>query len=883
MSKIKDISNKRTQEKKEDKKGAAKKEKNNQGIADLDQHRISWNELYSRLEVKPDITTTGLTDAEAKARLMKYGENTLTEKVKVPWYMQIIHEWIQPFSLMLWAGGILCFIAYGLDPADPSNLYLGIVLLFVVMLTGIVTYLQNAKSDSLMASFKNFIPPQCNVIRDGKTIGIQAKNVTLGDIVLVKAGERVPADLRIIESKEMKVDNSSLTGESDPLLRSPECTEPQKILETKNVAFFGTMVPQGYGKGIVFNIGDNTIIGKIANLADSAEAGDTPLRIEIDRFIMIISIIAVSLGIFFFCAGFILKYTVIQNIVFAIGIIVANVPEGLLATVTICLSVSASKLSKRKVLVKNLESVETLGSTSCICSDKTGTLTQNKMTIENLFFNLKIVKGHNREKEGPNFKYLYDPTDPTFIALRECASVNSSAFFSETMNSKNHQRIESLDKKAPDYQNKVAQIEKEWLEELSKMKYSERPVNGDASETAIIKFYQPWEDISEVRKRHPLGKQKDGADAQVPFNSAHKFQIKVVEKPKAGSHWTVFFKGAPERVWDKCTHVLVNGKEVAIGNQEMDIIQGANITFAKGGQRVLGFAQYNLPIDKYPKDHKFDFKGAFDLDIPLDKLVFVGLMSIIDPPRDTVPGAIQKCKTAGIKVIMVTGDHQLTAAAIARQIGIFEGESNLEMADRLKISKDEATEKSEAIVINGDMLTQAELEDRGLPESEKGKKLERWLKKEQIVFARTSPEQKLYIVKGCQKLDYIVAVTGDGVNDSPAIKQADIGIAMGITGSDVAKDSADMILLNDDFSAIILGIEEGRKIFDNLKKSIAYILASNIPEIIPFLLFIIIQIPIPLSTVLILCVDLGTDLFPGISMAYEEAELDILTRMPRPK
>lgn len=226
-----------------------------------------------------------------------------------------------------------------------------------------------------MASFKNFIPPQCNVIRDGKTIGIQAKNVTLGDIVLVKAGERVPADLRIIESKEMKVDNSSLTGESDPLLRSPECTEPQKILETKNVAFFGTMVPQGYGKGIVFNIGDNTIIGKIANLADSAEAGATPLRIEIDRFIVMISIIAVSLGIFFFCAGFILKYTVIQNIVFAIGIIVANVPEGLLATVTICLSVAASKLSKRKVLVKNLESVETLGSTSCICSDKTGTLT----------------------------------------------------------------------------------------------------------------------------------------------------------------------------------------------------------------------------------------------------------------------------------------------------------------------------------------------------------------------------------------------------------------------------------------------------------------------------------------------------------------------------
>lgn len=345
----------------------------------------------------------------------------------------------------------------------------------------------------------------------------------------------------------------------------------------------------------------------------------------------------------------------------------------------------------------------------------------------------------------------------------------------------------------------------------------------------------------------------------------------------------MYLKGAPERVWDKCSHVLIDGKEVPLGDKEMDSIQNANQTFAKGGQRVLGFAEYYLPIDKYPADHKFDFKGAFDLDIPLDKFVFVGLMSIIDPPRDTVPGAINKCKTAGIKVIMVTGDHQLTAAAISKQIGIFESESNLELADRLGISKEEATDKAEAIVINGDMLTAAEVEDRGLPESEKGKKLERWLKKEQIVFARTSPEQKLYIVKGCQKLGYIVAVTGDGVNDSPAIKQADIGIAMGITGSDVAKDSADMILLNDDFSAIILGIEEGRKIFDNLKKSIAYTITGNIPELIPFLSFIILQIPLPISTVLILCIDLGTDIFPAVSFAYEEPELDIMTRLPRPR
>jgi sodium/potassium-transporting ATPase subunit alpha len=362
MSKIKDITNTRKNEVKKSKKGEKAASKKSQSITELDQHRISWKDLYDKLDVKPDIATTGLTDAQAKERVLRDGENCLSEKASSPWYVKLLHEWGQPFALMLWVGALLCFIAFILDQEDPSNLYLGIV-------------------------FKDFIPPKCNAIRNGAVIDLPAKNLALGDIVIVKAGDRIPADLRIIESKEMKVDNSSLTGESDPLLRSNECNEPQKILETKNVAFFGTMCPAGYGKGIVFNIGDNTVIGQIANLADTAQAGLSPLRQELDRFIHMITVIALTLGIIFFCAGFALKYKFIQNLVFAIGIIVANVPEGLLATITISLSVAASRLSKRKVLVKNLESVETLGSTSCICSDKTGTLTQNKMTIENLFYN----------------------------------------------------------------------------------------------------------------------------------------------------------------------------------------------------------------------------------------------------------------------------------------------------------------------------------------------------------------------------------------------------------------------------------------------------------------------------------------------------------------
>lgn len=411
--------------------------------------------------------------------------------------------------------------------------------------------------------------------------------------------------------------------------------------------------------------------------------------------------------------------------------------------------------------------------------------------------------------------------------------------------------------------------------------YYDRAVIGDASETALVKFFQPIQDIVELRQTYQTATQFDDSPAIIPFNSSYKYALHIKEIPNDPLYsFEVFIKGAPEHMWNRCTSILVENKNT-LRNEDIDNkFEQANKSFAKNGERVLGFARLRLLKKDYTSGFKFNLKDPFKLPFA-NEFEFLGLISLIDPPRDTVPDAINKCKTAGIKVIMVTGDQQLTAAAIAKKIGIFEDKTSVELAEETGMSYGTAVENSNAIVINDDMLTQAALEDDGLPESEKGKKLEKWLKKPQIVFARTSPAQKLYIVKGCQKLGYIVAVTGDGVNDSPAIKQADIGIAMGITGSDVAKDAADMILLNDDFSAIILGIEEGRKIFDNLRKGIAYCLTANTPEIIPFLLSIFIAIPLPLSTVLILCISIGTDIFPLISFAYEDSELDIMTRLPR--
>lgn len=383
----------------------------------------------------------------------------LTEKKKDPWYAQLLHEVTSFFSLLVWAGAILCFIAYGIDSSDPSNLYLGIILSVVVILTSLVTFFQNSKSASIMDGFKNFIPPQCKVIRDGKKDLIPAAKLVTGDLIEIELGDRIPADIRIVSSDEMKVDNSSLTGESDPLIRKVECTNPEQILETKNVAFFGTQCNNGKGRGIVFNIGDNTIIGQIANLADDTEVVETPIRKEIDIFIKYITVIALSLGLIFFVCGFILGYKAIQNIVFAIGIIVANVPEGLYATIMITLSVAARKLSKKKVLVKNLESVETLGSTSCICSDKTGTLTQNIMTVEHIWINGKILKGANREKNGPNYKYEYDLKE--IEQLQRCAVMNSKAIFSSSLPPNILQNLDKLKEHHPEMYEKQLKKEQE--------------------------------------------------------------------------------------------------------------------------------------------------------------------------------------------------------------------------------------------------------------------------------------------------------------------------------------------------------------------------------------------------------------------------------------
>ena len=565
-------------------------------------------------------------------------------------------------------------------------------------------------------------------------------------------------------------------------------------------------------------------------MASGLEGGQTPIAKEIEHFIHIITGVAVFLGVTFFIIAFILGYNWLDAVIFLIGIIVANVPEGLLATVTVCLTLTAKRMASKNCLVKNLEAVETLGSTSCICSDKTGTLTQNRMTVSHMWFDNKIMDADTSEDQSGS---SFDKNAPGWKALERVACLCNRAEFKGGQDS------------------------------VSVLK---REVNGDASEAAILK-------CTELSKGGVMAyRAANKKVCEIPFNSANKFQVSIHESSDPSDKgYIMMMKGAPERILERCSTICIDGKDLPLTQQWKDNFEAAYMELGGLGERVLGFCDFTLPANKYPIGYPFD---PDEENFPLNGLRFVGLMSMIDPPRAAVPDAVLKCRSAGIKVIMVTGDHPITAKAIARSVGIIsEGQETVEdIANRKGCDiKDVNPREARAAVVHGGEIK--DLSEKALDEI--------LLYHTEIVFARTSPQQKLIIVEGCQRMGAIVAVTGDGVNDSPALKKADIGVAMGIAGSDVSKQAADMILLDDNFASIVTGVEEGRLIFDNLKKSIAYTLTSNIPEISPFLLFILADVPLPLGTVTILCIDLGTDMVPAISMAYEYAESDIMKRPPR--
>ncbi|CAI5537563.1 unnamed protein product, partial [Closterium sp. Naga37s-1] len=832
----------------------------------------------------------GLSEVQVVVNRGRYGENRLTPGYVMPWWVRYLLQFTNFFSLLLIVAAALCFLAYAIDPAhDKENLYLGIVLVVVVVVTASFTYWQEARSEHIMDSFRQLIPATSRVLRNGRVQVVDASELVPGDVVELSDGDKVPADIRLIHATDLTVDNSALTGESAAVERGAELavdaqgkpvTEP---LEAANLVFYATIVASAHGKGVVIGTGDNTAMGQIAGLSVLTPPGDTPLAVELKQLVGMISLMAVVMGLVFFGIALLLGDPFLHTVVFGIGVIVANVPEGLMAAVTVSLALAAKRMHVRSVLVKNLQAVETLGSCTVIASDKTATLTQNRMTVQHCWYDLRVfdcpvVRNRVEWEEvmrGPAAATAYEPQSPTFQKLQLIISLCSNAvFLTEGL-------VMGIEMRRREFDLHAA------------------PCAGDASEQGLLKFVEPLRPAKELRDLY-------AKLFEIKFSSATKWQLSIhVQSAQNRLPPVLVMKGAPETVLERCAYILVNGQVYDLTSDSRKHFQEASAStrsftptpscpslppFSPPSLFLPSLLPLPLLVSPPPRLLSWQFTHKPQPNFPTGGLAFVGMVSLMDPPRPGVPEAVAQCRRAAVKVIMVTGDHPITATAIAttvhaRNTGGWgrgrEGRGKRGERDgkfvNVGILESSKVEAGSAAVVTGDDIRAWS----ALTPREEILKWDEALSHDQVIFARVSPSHKLLLVEHCQRRGEIVAVTGDGVNDAPALKKADIGIAMGIAGKDVSKEAADMILMDDSFASIVSGVEEGRLIFDNLKKTICYALTVNVPQLIPYLDNVLLGVPLALSTVLMLAICLGTDMLPAISLAYEEKESDIMDRPPR--
>ncbi|MFZ3138227.1 MAG: cation-transporting P-type ATPase [Thermodesulfovibrionales bacterium] len=714
----------------------------------------------------------GLSHEDAQRRLNEYGLNEIKDVRKKPLYLKLVSQFIHFLAILLWIAAALSFLSEYLHPGE-GMLTLGFAIIAVIFINAVFTFIQEYRAEKALEALKKMLPFYVKVFRDGNEKEIHAREVVPGDVFLLNEGDKIPADSRLIDASELKVNNAPLTGESEPVMRDPQSFDGE-LIESPNILFAGTTVISGSGKAVAFATGMTTEFGRIAHLTSAVEAGISPLQKEITRATRLVATIASAVGLSFFVLGFLIGRNFWDNFIFAIGITVALIPEGMLPTMTLSLAMGSQRMAKRKALIKTLTSVETLGAVSVICTDKTGTLTQNKMAVTKLWVNDRIV----------DVKDLYLYKDKTYELLRIAYYCNNARFM--------------------DGQYK-----------------------GEPTEVALLKAV-----------REALGDLKSERIKEFPFDSERKRMttVNMIE----GKQF-VFTKGAIEGLLPLCSHLLMNGEKVPADEDLAKNIIDASHAMMDMGLRVLSFAYREIEsINNISM-----VKGA-DIE---NSMVFAGLIGLEDPPRPEVSEAIKKCTEAGIKVIMITGDGSRTAGAIAREIGLIKGAP---------------------VVVEGHGFNQ-------MSDTELRAKL---LEKE-VIFARMTPKDKMRIVSILKDEGEIVAVTGDGVNDAPALKKADIGIAMGISGTDVAKEASDMILLDDNFATIVNAVEEGRTVYENIKKFITYIFASNIPEAVPYLAYILFKIPLPLTIIQILAVDLGTDMLPALALGAEKPTPGIMKQPPR--
>ena len=768
----------------------------------METYQLDAKEVFKKLGTPK----TGLTKQEVAKRLEEYGLNEIKEVRGRPLYLKFLENFYHLFAILLWIGGALAFFA------DQPQL--GWAVFAVILINAIFSFWQEFKAEKATEALKKLLPPTAKVQRDGQVMEIVASELVPGDILLVDEGDYVPADGRVFENFELRTNDSSLTGESHPVRKvSDAVLEKISVTESPNMVFAGTTVAAGSGKAIIVATGMNSEFGKIATLTQSVKEELSPLQREMKFVTKVVGALAIALGVIFFFVGRYAGQPLSFIIPFSIGIIVANIPEGLLPTVTLALAMGVQRMAGRHALIKKLSSVETLGSTSIICTDKTGTLTQNEMTVREMWANGKIF-----ELTGAG----YEPRGEFLLADKK------------------------LSKEEIDKELKVL-LKVSSLANNSKLippKDTGRnwSIIGDPTEGALL--------VSSVKGGMNLEDiyQEGFLKHQLPFESVRKRMSVVygysdksyVYDYADGTH-VAYIKGAPKEMLELCSKIYLNGQVEDLTKERRDEILQANDDFAKASLRVLAMAYKGLPEEL----------TDYSIEEVESDMIFTGLMAMMDPPRTEVRDAVHKCHTAGIKIIMITGDYGLTAEAIARKIGIVEGDVR---------------------IITG--VEFEKLSDKELLEA---------MENEEVIFARVAPEHKMRVVSVLKDAGETVAVTGDGVNDAPALKRADIGVAMGIAGTDVAKEAAEMILTDDNFASIVNAIEEGRAVYDNIRRFVTYIFASNIPEIVPFIIWGIFKIPIALTVMQILAIDLGTDMVPALALGTEAPEPGVMKRPPRPR
>jgi calcium-translocating P-type ATPase len=737
----------------------------------------------------------GLSKKEIQKRQVKYGTNTIVEKKSHTIILNFFVQFKDLFAIILLTASLFSFLV-----GAKLN---AIIILGIVLLNATIGFFQEYRSERAIRALKKLLPSYVRVIRDGQETQILTSELVPGDLIVLEEGDSVPADARVIEEFELSTNNATLTGESKPKRKTikPIFRHHAQITDIPNLVFMGTDITYGEGKAIVFSTGMNTEFGKITGLTQQIGIEYSPLQIELFKLAKLVTKIAIVVGFLGITVGWLSGEPLVEMFLFSLGIMVAVVPEGLPATVSVALAAGVQRMARRKALLKKLSAVETLGCTSVICTDKTGTLTKGEITVKELW-----IPGKNVEVTGTG----YEPKGDFLINNKKISNKDLKEFdllFTVSALCNNAKLIEPTKGK------------KRWS------------TIGDPTEDALITLVDKagWDQEKVMKTKQRI--------FELSFSSVRK-RMTSIHKDEKGNIQS-YIKGAPESILKCCTHILINGKREKITETHRKEILAKNDNMAQQAYRVLAFAWRDLP----------DTKMNYTIENIEHDLTFVGLCGMIDPPREEVPEAVKVTYKAGVKIIMITGDYGLTAKAIAQQIGI-------------------AFKNTE--VIEGEAIDKISDQD-----------LKNKLDQKHIIFARVSPEHKMRIVTLLKEKGEVVAVTGDGVNDAPALKCADIGVAMGITGTDVSKESAEMILLDDSFASITAAIEEGRRIFDNIKKFNLLLFSTNTGELFSVVFGVILTIPLPITAIQILSIDLGAEVLPSLALGVEPAEEGIMDRPPR--